>query len=127
MRHRNAWLAVVLSCTAAAVLSACGYVPTIPGFTPYKMEIQQGNFVDQEMIARLKPGMTREQVRFILGTPLVSDLFHADRWDYVFSRRPAGGGATEQRRFAVFFEEGKLARIEGDVVPRKMPASASGS
>jgi outer membrane protein assembly factor BamE len=127
MRHRNAWLAVVLSCTAAAVLSACGYVPTIPGFTPYKMEIQQGNFIDQEMIARLKPGMTREQVRFILGTPLVSDLFHADRWDYVFSRRPVGGGATEQRRFAVFFEEGKLARIEGDVVPRKMPASASGS
>jgi outer membrane protein assembly factor BamE len=117
-----------LACLAAAfALSACSEVPTIPGFTPYKMEIQQGNYVSQEMISRLKPGMTREQVRFILGTALVVDLFHTDRWDYVFTRRPVGGGPVEQRRLAVFFEEGKLARLEGDVVAQRSAAGAADS
>jgi outer membrane protein assembly factor BamE len=108
-------------------VGACSSVPILPGFTPYLMEIQQGNFLDQEMVSRLKPGMTRDQVRFILGTPLVSDLFHADRWDYVFSRRPEGGGRVEQRRIAVFFSDGKLTRVEGDVVPQKPATAASGS
>jgi outer membrane protein assembly factor BamE len=103
---------------AFAICAGCSEVPTIPGFTPYKMEIQQGNFVDQDMVSRLKAGMSREQVRFILGTPLVVDVFHADRWDYVFSRRPVGGGGLQQRRVSVFFQDGKLARVEGDVVPQ---------
>ena len=69
---------------AAAVLatSACG-VPRIPGITPYKMDIQQGNLLTQEQVSRLKPGMSKEEVRLILGTPLLTDIFHADRWDYV--------------------------------------------
>lgn len=83
--------------------------------TPYRIDIRQGNYVTQEMVAQLKPGMTRDQVRFILGTPLVTDVFHADRWDYVYSFRP-GRGETQLRRFAVFFEESKLARVAGDVV-----------
>ncbi|HEY7741637.1 MAG TPA: outer membrane protein assembly factor BamE [Burkholderiales bacterium] len=83
---------------------------------PYKMDIQQGNVVTPEMIARLQPGMTRAQVRFTLGTPLVVDPFRADRWDYVylFSRR---GVVTEQRRIVVVFKDEKLVRVEGDVVP----------
>ena len=85
------------------------------GITPYRIEIQQGNFVTQEMVAQLKPGLTREQVRFILGTPLLSDIFHAERWDYVFTRRRANSSEVESRRIAVFFEEGKLKRVEGDV------------
>jgi outer membrane protein assembly factor BamE len=111
-----------------ALLAACTQVPTVPGFTPYKMEIQQGNYVTQDMISRLKPGMTREQVRFVLGTPLVTDPFHANRWDYVFSRRPQGGGRVEQRRFSLHFDdENRLSRIEGDVVPEKAAAVSGGS
>ena len=96
------------------LLAGCG-VPRIPGITPYKPEIQQGNYVSQEMIAQLKPGMTREQVRFILGTPLITPIFHADRWDYVYWRE-AENGKRETRRVALFFTENKLERIEGDVV-----------
>jgi outer membrane protein assembly factor BamE len=106
--HRRAALVIVL------LLSACG-VPRIPGITPYKPEIQQGNYVSQELISQVKPGMTREQVRFLLGTPLLTDIFHADRWDYVYWREQTNG-KREQRRVALFFTDNKLARMEGDVV-----------
>ena len=95
-------------------LAGCG-VPRIPGITPYKPDIQQGNYVSQDMIAQVKPGMTRDQVRFLLGTPLLTDIFHADRWDYVYWRE-AENGKRESRRVALFFNEGKLARIQGDIV-----------
>jgi len=99
-----------------ALAAGCGFVPTIPGVTPYRIEIQQGNFISQEMVAQLKPGMSKEQVRLALGTPLLNDIFHADRWDYVFWRERAGGGKREQRKLTVFFEDGKLTRLDGDVV-----------
>jgi outer membrane protein assembly factor BamE len=83
---------------------------------PYKMDIQQGNVVTQEMVARLQPGMTRAQVRFTLGTPLVVDPFRADRWDYVYLYAKKGV-VTEQRRIVVVFKDDRLARVEGDVVP----------
>jgi outer membrane protein assembly factor BamE len=104
-----------LLATLALAVGACSLVPRIPGVTPYKMEIQQGNFVSQDMVAQLKPGMTREQVRFILGTPLLTDIFHADRWDYIYWRE-AADGKREQRKVALFFADGKLERMEGDVV-----------
>lgn len=94
-------------------LSACAFVPKV---TPYRMEIQQGNMVDQEMVSKLTPGMTKEQVRFILGTPLVVDPFRVDRWDYVFIRQPANKQEVEKRRVIVFFEDNRLKRVEGDVV-----------
>lgn len=99
-------------------MAACGQAPSIPvlNLAPYRIEIQQGNFVTQEMVAQLKAGMTKDQVRFILGTPLVSDIFHADRWDYMFTRQRASSRELEHRRITVFFEDGKLKRIEGDVV-----------
>jgi outer membrane protein assembly factor BamE len=93
--------------------AACGLMPSL---TPYRIEVQQGNYVTQEMVAQLKPGLTRDQVRFVLGTPLVSDIFHEERWDYVFTRQRANSSEVEYRRMAVFFEDGKLKRIEGDVV-----------
>ena len=96
------------------LLGGCG-VPRVPGITPYKPEIQQGNYLSQEQLAQVKPGMTREQVRFVLGTPLLIDIFHADRWDYVYSRE-ATDGKREQRKITLFFDQGKLARMEGDVV-----------
>jgi outer membrane protein assembly factor BamE len=80
------------------------------------MEIQQGNFITQENISQLRPGMTRDQVRFVLGSPLVVDVFHSDRWDYVFQRQLEFSKGIEQRKLTVFFENDKLERIEGDVV-----------
>lgn len=101
---------------AAAILAACG---SVPSFGPYKMEVQQGNFVSQEMASQLKPGMTKDQVRFILGTPLVTDIFHGERWDYVFVRQRTGSRELDHRRISVFFADGKLTRVAGDVVPAK--------
>ena len=103
----------------AGSASPAASVPRIPGITPYRMEIQQGNFVTQEMVAQLKPGMTKEQVRFALGTPLLTDIFHADRWDYVYCagglERPRASSASSP----CYFEDGKLARLDGDVVPAR--------
>jgi len=100
-----------------AVLAAgCSRVPMIPGITAHKIEIQQGNYLTQDMVAKLKPGMTRSQVRYILGTPLLADPFHADRWDYVYQMQRKGE-TVEFRRIFLLFEQDKLARIEGDVVP----------
>lgn len=110
--HKGLFLSLLL---VAPLLSACNYVPRIPGITPYRMEIQQGNFVSQEMVSQLKPGMTKEQVRFVLGTPLVTDIFHPDRWDYVYWRETSQG-QREQRKLTVLFENGQLARLDGDVV-----------
>lgn len=109
MRPARHALLLVLTCT----LAACS-VPQL--VTPYRMEIQQGNYVSQEMVSQLRPGMSREQVRFVLGTPLLTDIFHADRWDYVFYRDVLGG-VREERKLTVIFVDGKLARLEGDVVP----------
>ena len=106
-------LAVAL---AAVLASGCGFVPRIPGVTPYRIDIQQGNYVSQEMIAQLKLGMTKEQVRFVLGTPMVTDIFHSDRWDYVYWRE-APNGARETRKVTVLFEQGQLARVNGELVP----------
>ncbi len=86
----------------------------------YKIEIQQGNFVTQDMVSQLKPGMTKEQVRLVLGTPLLSDIFHSERWDYAY-RREDRVGNREQRNLVVFFEDGKLARLDGDIVAAKEP------
>jgi outer membrane protein assembly factor BamE len=94
----------------ALLVSGCGWL------APYRIDIQQGNYLSQEMVAQLKRGMTKDQVRFVLGTPLVTDIFHAERWDYVYQfDRP--GQPLVQRRLAVFFDDGKLDRLEGDIAP----------
>jgi outer membrane protein assembly factor BamE len=85
-------------------------------FSVYRMEVQQGNYVTQEMVSQLQPGMTRDQVRFVLGTPLLTDVFHGNRWDYVYRRQRPNSREVEQRRLSVFFENDKLVRVEGDVI-----------
>ncbi len=82
---------------------------------PYKIDIQQGNYVTQDMVAKLKPGMTRSQVRFALGTPLIVDPFRNDRWDYFYMMHKAGE-LTEQRVVTAIFRGDELLRIEGDVI-----------
>lgn len=96
------------------LLPACSYKP---GFiNEYKIDIQQGNVLTQEMVAQLKPGQTRDQVRFILGTPMVKDIFHQQRWDYVYRYQNGRTAQVETRQFVVFFDgEGRLERVGGDV------------
>jgi outer membrane protein assembly factor BamE len=106
------------------LLAGCQNVPMLPALAPYKIDIQQGNFVSQEMIGKLKPGMTRSQVRFVLGTPLVVDPFRNDRWDYVYVYQK-GGEVSEQRRISVIFEGDNLARVDGDILPAGTPAAAN--
>ena len=90
------------------LLSACF-------LAPHKVEVQQGNYVDQEMISRLELDMTRSQVLFVLGTPLVTDAFHPDRWDYVYLTGKAGD-VNRKRGITLVFSEDRLVRVEGDVV-----------
>ena len=87
----------------------------LPGLAPYQIDIQQGNVVTQDMVDKLKPGMTRQQVRFVMGTPPIVDPFHKDRWDYVYYLNRQGRVA-EYRRLVLLFEGETLRRIEGDVV-----------
>ncbi len=99
---------------AAVLLAGCKFpnIPTV--ITPYRIDIQQGNVVTQEKIAKLRPGMTRAQVRFALGSPLLVDPFRTDRWDYVYMFQKQGK-EIERRNITVLFKDDKLERIEGDV------------
>ncbi len=82
----------------------------------YRIDIQQGNVITQEMVNRLEPGMDRRQVQFVLGTPMTADPFHQDRWDYVYSFRPGGGDQDTQRVTVLFVNDGLFA-VEGDLRP----------
>ena len=118
--QRRLWL---LAGAVAATLSlgACSSFTersrsALYAITPYKVEVVQGNFVSKEQVELLKPGMPRQQVREILGTPLLTDVFHSNRWDYVFTIRRQGVDA-QQRRLTVFFNGETLERFEGDPMP----------
>jgi outer membrane protein assembly factor BamE len=112
MRHffnlRYLPLVFVLLCTA------CG--TALPTVKPYKLDVQQGNVVTSKMLLQLRPGMTKSQVRFIMGTPLVQDSFHGNRWDYVYQLREKGK-IVEQRRVILDFENELLKSVRGDVIP----------
>ena len=101
----------------AAALAACG--TTNWGF-PYRPDVQQGNWITAEQVAQLQPGMSREQVRFILGTPTLQDIFRSDRWDYPYYNKP-GYGREQERKFTVWFEGDSLVRWDGDQQPDRQP------
>lgn len=90
------------------------YVP--PFIKPYKFDIQQGNFITKEDTAKLKIGMGKDEVRFILGTPLLNDAFHAERWDYVF-RLLKGDGTVVDSRYTLQFKDEKLTMHGGEGLP----------
>jgi outer membrane protein assembly factor BamE len=85
-------------------------------FSPYRPDIQQGNFISQEMLAQLKVGQTRDQVKFILGTPLLTDAFHASRWDYPFYLA-RGNGELTKARVTVYFKDDKVEKFDGGNLP----------
>ena len=100
---------------ASSLLAGCSFDSIVGVVDPYRIDVRQGNYVDQEMVSQLKRGMSRDQVRFVLGSPLVVDMFRKDRWDYVYRFKP-GSGAAEQRVISVFFVDEQLHHVEGDVV-----------
>jgi outer membrane protein assembly factor BamE len=116
---------ILILMIAVLVMSACKQNVQLPSIiSPYRIDIQQGNVVTQEMVSKLKAGMTRSQVRFVLGSPLVTDMFHNDRWDYVYLMQKQGK-ADERRRLTVIFDGDKMATLEGDVMMTdKVPESA---
>ena len=118
-----------LSLIAGVGLAACSAFNSASNsvvgiVTPYKVSVQQGNFVSKEQVAALRPGMTREQVREVLGTPLLTDMFHADRWDYVFTLKRQGV-APQTRKLTVFFKDGVLESFKGDDMPTEAEFVAS--
>ncbi|SOZ14157.1 putative outer membrane lipoprotein, SmpA/OmlA family [Cupriavidus taiwanensis] len=114
---------LVVSLLAAALLAgACSAYDSTSrkvanAITPYRINIVQGNFVSREAASQLREGMTRDQVKFLLGTPLLTDVFHANRWDYVFSFRRGNTSVVQQRRYTVFFDGDRLVKFGGDELP----------
>ncbi len=102
---------LLLLCTLSITLSGCGFIPGV-----YKIDVQQGNVVTQEMVDQLRPGMTQRQVRFILGTPLLQDTFHPERWDYLYSMK-SGRSDRVQERISLNFEDNRLVGLSGDFMP----------
>ena len=105
---RYIFILVALLCTS------CG--TALPTIKPYKLDVQQGNVVTSKMLLQLRPGMTKSQVRFIMGTPLIQDSFHGNRWDYFYQMRESGK-VKEQRRVILDFENELLKSVRGDVIP----------
>jgi outer membrane protein assembly factor BamE len=114
----------LLAAVAALGATGCGVAPTldrdrlVAAVTPYRIEIVQGNAITREQVAQARPGMTRLQVRDVLGSPMLSDPFHADRWDYIFTiRRP--GTAAQRRHVVAYFEGDTLQRLDA---PADLPS-----
>ena len=117
-RHTHSVLAAA---AAAVLLAGCGSMQEVGRsvanvVTPYRVEVVQGNFVSKEQVQALQQGMSREQVRQVLGTPLVSSMFHGDRWDYVFTLKRQGV-EPQRRQLTVWFKDDRMDRVEGDTMP----------
>jgi len=119
-RRRSRRVAAAAGALAAMLVAGCAtvdtYFPTLRSFGVYKLDVNQGNYLSQDTVDRLRVGQNRTQVRQLLGTPLVVSAFRDNRWDYVyeFTRQ---GVVVEHRTFSVYFVDDKLARWEGDEMP----------
>ena len=121
------WFVLVLLVMGAAILTGCttkvdDTQRTMMNkvFRPYVPDVIQGNFISSEQYAKLEVGMSREQVRQILGTPLLASYFHANRWDYVFEFKRLGEKISKERRVTVFFDGDKVTKFNGDALPTEV-------
>jgi outer membrane protein assembly factor BamE len=105
-------LLIIITCFASLPLAAC----VSRWHIVHRIDVQQGNVVTEDMVQQLKTGMTRSQVQFIMGTPLVIDTFHQQRWDYIYYFKPGYGKDTKQR-VTLYFDGDSLARVAGTVHP----------
>ena len=118
-------IACILGCLASVLAAGCAnvpesietYIPIITQFGVYKLDINQGNYISQDMVDKLKTGQTKAQVKTVLGTPLITSAFRDNRWDYVYEYQ-RNGRVREHRQFTVYFKEDALARWEGDEMPQ---------
>lgn len=121
---RLSLLALAAALSACSSLPSMDMLPSVAGekvlglVTPYRVEVVQGNVLTKELVARVKPGMSRAQVRDLLGSPLLTDIFHNDRWDYTFSIRRQGA-PYQQRQVVAWFDGDKLKSLD---VPADLPA-----
>ena len=104
-KPRRGFIAIAAGC-AVALLSAC----------VYELDVQQGNKLEPGDVEKIEVGMTRNQVRFLLGTPVVADVFHNDRWDYVYYFRPGRSSEPERRWVIIWFEDDAVREVQRDVV-----------
>lgn len=102
------------------LISSCGIIDS----WVYKINKQQGNITEQKQVDKLEIGMTKEQVRFVMGTPMAVDSFNLDRWDYIYTYQP-GHSEVSRNNLTVYFEDNKLVKIEGEAL-RKKPAVEEG-
>ena len=114
------WLQVVSLLPIIFILSSCTWEPDLSGIglpRVHKVDVPQGNVIEQDQINQLRPGMNKQQVRFVMGTPMLDDSFHANRWDYIFRFKP-GYGDIEYKQATLYFNENeKLVNIQGTFRP----------
>jgi outer membrane protein assembly factor BamE len=115
---------VITALASLALLGGCGNFGSMDFPGVYKISIPQGNIITQDMVDQLRPGMTKRQVIFVMGTPLVRDPYHQDRWDYVYNFQP-GGGERGQERLSVVFEDDQLISFSGDFEPTPTETAAA--
>ena len=113
---RSCGLTLLLSLLTACAVVDDPVARAMRKVTPYRIEVVQGNFVSKEQVQALRPGMTRNQVKEILGTPLIASVFHADRWDYAFTIRRKGT-PPQQRKLSVFFQNDAFIKVESQELP----------
>ncbi len=102
---------IIISISLLLILAGCSYFPGV-----HKIDIHQGNLVTQEMVDQLRPGMSKSQVRFVMGTPLIVDTFEQNRWDYLLTVKAKQQPLT-QERISLFFKDDKLTHFSGDFRP----------
>ncbi len=104
------------------LLASCSYIPSFKFPGVYKIDVQQGNVINQELADKLRVGMTTKQVRYIMGTPLIVDTFNQHRWDYFYSLKK-GKGDYQQKKLILYFKDNKLDSVAGDIVPANLHAA----
>jgi len=117
-------LLILISTIASFLLAACSSDPIVNRLPfVYRIDIQQGNVINQEMVDKLRTGMNKRQAQFVLGAPLLIDPFHANRWDYFYLFKPGtdGKGEAAQQRISLFFDEDRLVEITGTMLPDPKP------
>lgn len=107
----------LLSVSLMSCSTAVEYLPYV-----YKIDVNQGNMIDQAMIDQLRPNMTKRQVLYVMGSPMLVDFFHQNRWDYIYSSKK-GGEEREQKNISIFFENDQIKSIQGDFKPSAVPVA----
>jgi len=119
MRKSLYYLSLLTSLTLVSCSTILNHLPGV-----YHLEIQQGNIIDQAMVNQLRPAMNKRQVVYIMGTPMLDNVFHKNRWDYLYSDQP-GGEDRVQKQISLFFENDQIVGIQGDFRPGAAPGIKS--